>query len=437
MRVLVYCYGSRGDVEPFVALSHGLRRAGHDVVLAGPRRFAEMAEARDVMFRPLNDDSLALMERPDVQRMFLNDDARDPAARQLAREIMADNLRSYPRVLADMAAAADDGADVVLHTQASGEASHQIAEMLGVPAVLATLYPNYAKSWHYPSPLLAGPRLFAKPLNRLSHVVAWRWPPVRSIREMAGAWRERTLRLPPRRHQFNFRHRPDGGPTPIMHCFSRYVLPPAPDWGTSVFTTGFWHLPIGSTRLAPSVADFLAAGEKPVFVGFGSMIGEDPRAAGVTVQEAVRARGLRAIVVRGWGGIDVPDPREDILVVDDVPYDLVLPHVAAAVHAGGAGTMNSALRAGLPQVPFPFHGEQVFWASVAHRLGIAVEPVRQRELTVAKLVRGIEAVLTDKVMAARADHLAAAVATEDWMTAVERALDAVARASTLLSRPRG
>jgi len=437
MRVLVYCYGSRGDVEPFAALSWGLRQAGHDVALAGPRRFAGMVEELGVEFRPLNDDSLGLLERPDVQQMFLNDDARDPAARQLARQIMADNMRSYPEVLADVVAAAASGADVVVHSQALGEATHQVAEMLAAPAVLGTVYPHYAVSWHYPSPLLAGPRRFARPFNRLSHTVARRWPPISPIREMASAWRRRTLRLPDRRGQLNFRYRPDGGPTPVMHCFSRHVVPPAPDWADSVFTTGFWHVPTADSRLPHEIAEFLAAGDRPVFIGFGSMIGDDPRAAGQVVAEAVRACGVRAVVVRGWGGIELPSRYVDILVVDDVPYDLLLPRVSTAVHAGGAGTMNSAIRAGVPQVTFPFHGEQVFWASVAHGLGIATAPIRQRELTAANLAQGIETALADASLMASAARLSAAVATDEWEVDVTRALEAVSRAAGLRVRSRG
>jgi sterol 3beta-glucosyltransferase len=423
VKALVYCYGSRGDVEPYLALAHALDRAGHTAVLVAPRLYRPFAEAYGVAFAPLDDWAVRIWERPDVRQLRWTSDRRSPETERRRESLREEAKQNYPTVLDDMWTAAADGADLIVHSQASREQIAQIAERLGIPNVLGVLYPNFVVSREYPA------------FGRLSDVFSdkedLRGTDPRSyisqdLIETIAEWRRTTLQLPPREDFLDFRHRADGSPTPVLHCFSPHVIKPASDWEDWVHTPGFWHLPPAPGWQPPAeLTEFLEAGPKPLFVGFGSTMSPDPRATAEIVLEGVRRSGHRALVVEGWGGIEVTGGAEDVLSVRDVPYAWLLPRVCAAVHAGGPGTYNAALRAGIPQVICPFETNQRMWGDHLHRLGVAPAPTMQRDLTADGLAADIREAVSDPATAAAIARLRAALATEDWSTDAVTALEKI------------
>ncbi|MEV4439896.1 glycosyltransferase [Streptomyces sp. NPDC049577] len=412
MKALVYAYGNRGDVQPYVALAHALNRAGHEAVLAAPRLFAPLAAAYGVAFAPLDDAAVRIRSRADIRRLQVNSDrptAEHDRERAAIRERM---LPLYTAVLDDLwAAAAACRPDVVVHSHAFREAIPQIAEKLGVPHVLGALYPNFVVSRDYPAfGDLSGVFSDREDLSRTD--VRTVLPP--GAVEAVAHWREHTLGLPPREDALDFRHRADGSPTPVLHCFSPHVIPPGSDWPEWVGTHGFWHLPPAPGWQPPEeLTRFLAAGDKPVFVGFGSAVGTDPEQTARITLEAIRLSGYRAIVVAGWGALDIDSPPDDVLALDDVPYGWLLPRVRVAVNSGSLGAHNCALTAGVPQVICPFEVNQLMWGGHLHRLGVAPPPVKQRELTAEALAGAIRTAATDPAMAATAARLGAELARED------------------------
>jgi sterol 3beta-glucosyltransferase len=419
MRVVVYAYGTRGDVQPYLALADGLARAGHEAVLAAPGRFEEFAESHGIEFSPWDDESLGLLDRPDVKEMLLNSQSPEELAKTQAY-LRAESFRLYPRLLEGIWRAAESGADLLAHPYVGATAVNQVAEKLGVPNVLAVLYPSYVTSWYYPSPDLAS-RELSNFGNRMGHVRYNRRKPVPEVVEAIGRWRAESLGLAPRAGWLDTRHRA------VLHGFSRHLVPIAPDWPDSVHTTGFWQLPTASDWTAPEeLTEFLAAGPKPVFVGFGSMSSNDPEAAGEKVVAAVRKAGVRAIVVTGWGGIKIAEPPPDVLVLEDMPYDKLFPLVSAAVHAGGAGTLNAALEAGVPQIPCPFHDEQHTWARRTAKIGVATEPMWQKDLTVDGLAAAIHTALTDPEITASVELVRDLVRDEHGTANAVAALERIA-----------
>ena len=413
MRILVYAYGSQGDVQPYLALAHAATEAGHHVRLVAPRRFADHAAEYDIDFYPWNDESLDMLTDPRFQNLAKAERGSRAQMREAGRRILDECFRLYPILLREAAEAAAGGADLIVHTQASAEAVHQIGEKLGVPTVMALMYPNYVTSWHYPSSMFAtvtgAPRLF----NRLSHAVAARIKLPRQIRGSADQWRTDVLQLPPRPDALNYRRQSDGSPTTFLHGFSRYALPDAPDWPPWVHRTGFWHLPASDSWTPPAqLVDFLAAGPA-VAVGFGSLAGGDPHGTGRQVLRALRKVKVRAVVATGWGGVEIAEASDDVLIVDQVPHDWLFPRVAVAVHAGGGGTCHAALRAGVPQVAAPFHGEQRMWSQQMHRIGVATRPLPQRELTADNLAAMLQHAVNDPVMRETAGRLGRLVREED------------------------
>ncbi|MEU5582579.1 glycosyltransferase [Streptomyces huasconensis] len=423
MKALVYCHGSRGDVQPYLALAHALNQAGHSATLVAPRLFAPFAAAYDVDFAGLDDWSITLWRRPEVRRLRWTSDRRTPETERRRAALKQEAMDRYPIILKDMWEAAADGADIIVHSQASREQIAQIAEKLGVPNVFAVLYPNFVVSRRYPA------------FGRLSDVFSdqvdesgadpYSYIPPQLITTIEQ-WRSQTLGLPPREGFLDFRRRADGSPTPVLHIFSPHVIPPADDWPDTVHTAGFWHLPPAPGWRPPDdLVRFLEAGEKPVFVGFGSTLSPDPQATARVVLEGVRASGQRAVVVEGWGGIQVTDYGDDILTVEDVPYAWLLPRVRAVVHAGGPGSYNDALRAGIPQVICAFETNQRMWGEHLHRLGVAPPPVMQRELTPEGLAADIRHAVTDPGIAAAAARFGTLLGAEDGLGAAVRVLEKV------------
>ncbi|MFB6809235.1 glycosyltransferase [Streptomyces sp. NPDC056387] len=425
MKALIYaCHGFRGDVQPYLALAHALGRAGHSAVLVGPRRFAGLAEEHGVRFVSLRDDLLSLYARADVQETLLHSDAPRREDQELRMALHQEVMPGFfPDLLAQIwAAARDEEPDIIVYSHVWRQAVHQIAERLGVPHVLAALYPHFVPSRHYP----AGDGLSAHPSNLADHEAAIRNPLDPLTTRMLSTWREETLSLPPREDWLDYRCSADGTPTPVLHGFSPHELQPSPDWPTWVHTTGFWALPAHENWQPSSrLLAFLAGGKPPIAVGFGSMTRPDTENVGRMVQAAVHDTANRAVIVTGWGGIKITEPSEDILVVDEVPYDWLFPRVRAAVHAGGIGTHNAALVAGIPQVAVPFHAEQLMWSEHLHALGVAPRPIKQRELTAANLAEAVRQATTDAGIAQNAARLAEMMRPEDGCAEAVRLLEEI------------
>ncbi|MEU7524407.1 glycosyltransferase [Saccharothrix sp. NPDC042600] len=407
MKALLVTHGTRGDVQPMLALAVALREAGHDAVLAAPASFAASAEHAGVAFAALDEGPNRLLEDPVVRRAvdggYRGVRGKVTALRTARRikPLMADVLRDLGPV------ARDSKADVVVHTP-SVPAQH-VAEMLGVPAVLATFQPGWVPTSAFPCPMVPLPRL-PRSLNRATYLTVS--ATLRSFAGIVDDWRARNLGLPRRKGGHDLLHDAEGRSRVVLQAFSPAVAPVAPDWPESVRTTGFWYLPSGKWSPPARLAEFLDAGAPPVYVGFGSMAGRDAERTGRVVVEAVRAAGVRAVLATGWGGIDAT-ASADVLVIDHAPHDRLFPRMAAVVHHGGAGTTAAALAAGVPQVVCPFVADQPYWAQRAHTLGVAPPPVRQQRLDADTLATAITAALG---MSARATEVGAAVRAENGVT---------------------
>lgn len=432
MKVIVYAYGSRGDVQPYLALATALNAAGHHAVLSAPRMYESFVTGHGVEFAPRNDEYLRLLDDPEVRDVQQRANGRKGNPKELQDKIDAVRARKnelvtrvYPIMLDDLAAAAGSDADLIVHQYSGIDQAHHVAEKLGIPSVLAVQHPNFVPSRHYPSVAVKPGAKLPGFLNRLSHV------PTRDAVDKKGKlfvddWRTNRLGLPARKGQHNRLRRADGAVVPFLHAFSRHFVAPAPDWPSTVHTTGFWFLRDESAWTPPAALEaFLSAGDRPVVIGFGSLVGPDPAATGALVTQAVRSAGVRAVVVTGWGGIEITDPGDDLLVIEQAPYDWLFPRVAASVHAGGIGTISAALSAGLPQVACPFHDEQLMWSQLAHRHGAAPAPLRQRDLTVENLTAAIRQVRDTPGYRDAASALGARIRSESGAREAVRVLDGI------------
>ncbi|WP_434600672.1 glycosyltransferase [Streptomyces sp. A5-4] len=424
MRVLVYSYGSRGDVQPYVALAHALNTQGHTAVLSAPARFGALASDYGIEFRARDDGLLRLYtEDPDVRKLIAGElsGGERKKDRLNAVEKLRQGFREYlPRLLEDTWLAAEDGADLVVHPYDDFELGHHVAEKLGVPSVLATFYPNFVPSRHYPSAAIKLGTELPQWLNRLSYLLLGR-------RQTESAevdrWRQERLGLPLRQGRHDRLRRPDGGRVPVLHGFSKHLVAPAPDWPAHVHTTGFWHLPHRSDWSPPEhLSTFLASGAPPVLVGFGSIAGADPTETGRIVTRAAVIAGVRVVVASGWGSIQVDEASENVCVTGEVPYDWIFPRVAAAVLSGGTGSVHAALAAGTPQVNCTLQTEQFMWGTRAQQAGGGLAPVARDSLTPETLAALFARLTKDTKLARRTARLSESVRAEGGAEAAVRLL---------------
>lgn len=404
--ITITAMGSRGDVQPYVALGAALRLRGHPVRLVAPALFADLAAAAGLAFR-------ALPAEADPQRIM-----RHPALQAAARRggqlhVLLTILRVVrPTLDALFAALGDACADAEALVACSIPfGALDSAERLGVPAVWASLHalrPTRAFPNVFLAPAWLGPN---HPLNPLSHRLmrAAFWLPMRGA---LNRWR-RAVGLPPHGRQSYFtwveRQR-----TRTLYGFSTAVLPPPADYPPHHSVTGYWFLdPPSDWAPPPDLVRFLEAGPPPLAIGFGSMDDQRPAAATRLILEALRSSGRRAVLIAGWAGLGAADLPPEVLRITDIPHSWLFPRAAAVVHHGGAGTTAAGLRAGVPSVITPFAADQLFWARRVAQLGAGVAAPRLSALSASALAAAVDRAIGDPRIRSGAAALGARLRAED------------------------
>ncbi|WIB25149.1 glycosyltransferase [Curtobacterium sp. MCSS17_015] len=381
MRMMLLTAGTRGDVEPFAALARHAASRGHDVRLALP----DDADA------PEEVDTVAL--GLDVQRV-LSPAGRTPWA--LAHHVRAEVRPAMRRMLA--AAVRETVAfdpDVVVHHPLVLSAP-MVADSLGVPRVLVEFAPVATPSEHFPA---AGGPTATRDLgshNRSTYAV-----PRTAARLFDADVARAAAELPDGRRPA--RRSPSRA---TLMAVSPALLPRPDDWPERVHQTGAWYEEAPTASPDPVVGDFLRTGPF-IVASFGSMTTGDASARGHAIVTAARSRGLRVLLVTGWGGLVLPAECHgpDVLAVRSVPFDAVLPGATLAVHHGGAGTSHAVARAGVPAVVVPVTADQPFWAAQLHRQGVAAAPIPLRRLSARALVPAMQEALSRRERAAEVGGL--------------------------------
>jgi sterol 3beta-glucosyltransferase len=414
MRALLLTVGSQGDVQPFVALASRLRAAGHEPVLAAPAVYQGLAgsaapsgDGATLPFVPLDLDMAAVGQAV----------AGKHGIRHVLAFAKAMGERASAILPAVTAAAVAQRPDVVVHHPVLPIGQH-VAEMLGVPAVVAPPLPALVPTGEFLSPawpfahrLAAAPKAVNRASYRAARYLTGAW-----CRRDIDTWRRGSLRLPGRPG----RHDPLAGQDDVttLHSFSEHVVPRPADWPATAHITGYWFLGGflgGGAGWTPPrrLAEFLDDGEPPVYLGFGSMPHDDPALLAGIVDTAAQRTGARFVVYSLSPELRRRITRKNTLVVRQVPHDWLFPRTAAVVHHGGAGTTGGAVAAGRPQVIWPFGIDQHFWADRMVKLGVAVPAAPVRAMTAAKLARAVDQAMNDQLIGDRAVELARRVQAED------------------------
>ncbi|MCZ4608561.1 glycosyltransferase [Streptomyces sp. Lzd4kr] len=398
MRILIAAAGSRGDVAPYTGLGAGLREAGHDVALATTDAFAPVVREAGLEFRSLS-------TRP-----------QGHGSVQGRRELMCAAAEFVTELGQSFADAVDEHTDLLLLSTTTVPLGLHVAEALDIPALSAYLQPT-APTGDFP-PTVMGTRSFGRLGNRVAGRFALRMAD-RVYTDAVTALRRR-LDLSPLTPT-EMRRRQEQAVRPVLHGFSTALVPRPSDWREGLDVVGNWWPYLAPDRRLPAdVEEFLAAGARPVFVGFGSMAaGHRERLSEIAV-EALRRAGLRGIVQAGSAGLAVD--ADDVLTIGDLPHALLFPRVAAVVHHAGAGTTAAALRAGAPSVAVPVTADQPFWAARLASIGAGTNPIPFASLTAARLADALGRVVRQQAYARAASVAARHMATEDGVGAVLKAL---------------
>ncbi|MBX3229401.1 MAG: glycosyltransferase family 1 protein [Labilithrix sp.] len=382
MKIAIVTCGTRGDVQPYVALARALMDRGHRVTLSTHAEYGAFIRAHGVEpGPPLRDNFRALLES-DLGRRWLESAGSPREYARHGRELLVPLQARW----CEDADAAVEGADAVLFYVLAPGALHA-ADRRGLPAVVLAPWPMVPSREIAPVGAVWLDRFPGFVKRAAGHeVLSLAFGP---FNEVHNDYRRRVGVAPFRER--NVVSAVLARRIPGVHLFSESVLARPADWPAPYEIAGFPFLPPAPFTPPDALADFLAAGPPPVYVGFGSMTGFAPEELSVIVTKAARLAGVRVVLARGWAGLTSSDER--VHVVDETPHDWLFPRVAAVVHHGGVGTFHEALRAGRPNVIMTFFGDQPFWALLNRKLGTGPRALARSRVTAERLAAAIRAAL--------------------------------------------
>ncbi len=404
MQITLIAAGSRGDVQPYVALGTGLHQAGHSVRVLASSDFRELVTATGLQFTDMGGSTAevarsmdSMLERGNFLEILSS---------------MGDSARRMVRQAAVSGMEACRGSDVIVAGLGGFFIGNTLSEKLGVRFVPAFVYP-FTPTREFAS-VLAPPIPVQLPgwANRISHLMAQQmmW---QTFRVADAKARREILHIPPAPFFGPFGSLERAGQT-VLYGYSRHVIPIPADWNTSKQVTGFWPLePPQGWEPPDNLADFLQSGPPPVYIGFGSMTHRKPEEVTEMVLLALARTGQRGVLAAGWGGMGGGVLPKSVFPIGSIPHGWLFPRMAAVVHHGGAGTTAAGLRAGVPAVITPFFGDQPFWGERIRALGVGPDPIPRSRLTADNLAQAINKAVTDGEMRERAARLGEQIRAED------------------------
>jgi UDP:flavonoid glycosyltransferase YjiC (YdhE family) len=420
MRIAVNTFGTRGDIQPYIALSLGLRQAGHAVRVVTHQIFEPFVKEYGLDFYPLHVDP-----RQVLINQALSEVGNNPI--RITRW-MEENLKTVLRDVFEATLIANRDAELMLNSGLSLAGWH-VAEKLNMPALATYLWP-VTPSRHLPATTGKIPPAwlpFRGVVNywstKLSNQLFFNL-----MLPLVNQCRKEILDLRPMKAKEYWPLDSAQGSTSLIYGYSPAVVPKPPDWGDNQQIAGYWFLDAQEGyRPETALLDYLEGGPPPVYLGFGSMVDHEQEAINQLVIDALRETGQRGILLGGWSELGSGDLPDFIFRVDAVPHDWLFPRMAAVVHHGGAGTTAAALRAGVPSVVVPWFGDQFFWGWRVQELGVGPKPIPRKKLTAAKLAGAIQQAVSDEVIKRKAAQLGQRILAEDGVGTAVRLIETFAR----------
>ncbi|KAL4980410.1 sterol 3-beta-glucosyltransferase [Aspergillus desertorum] len=428
LRITCLTIGSRGDVQPYIALCKGLLAEGHKPKIATHAEFESWVRKHGIDFATVDGDPAELMRLCVENGMFTYSFLKEATAK--FRGWIDDLLSSAWRACQD--------SDLLIESPSAMAGIH-IAEALRIP-----YFRGFTMPW---SRTRAYPHAFAVPESRLGGAynyityvmfenVFWR-----AIAGQVNRWRMKELGL-----KATNLDKMQPNKVPFLYNFSPSVVPPPLDFPDWVRITGYWFLNESSDWMPPrELAEFIQRarqdGKKIVYIGFGSIVVSDPSALTRTVVDSVQKADVRCILSKGWSArlgdpastkVEIPLPPE-IYQIQSAPHDWLFSQIDAAAHHGGAGTTGASLRAGVPTIIKPFFGDQFFFGNRVEDLGVGV---CMKKLNVSVFSRALWTATHDERMIMRAKQLGERIRSEDGVATAIQAIYRDLEYATTLTRQR-
>ena len=413
MKITIIAIGSRGDVQPLLALGLGLKSKGHDVAIATHALFEDVVHSNGLGFFLIKADPKKTLESRDGQEALKNGSNPIRSWIDFSRMVRPSFIQTGLDCLN-----ACEGSDLIVYSPFSTFFALHVAEKLNIPGVAAYLAPAHPTT-QIPSFLSPTQVNLGRTLNLLS----WKihelmiWFPYRA---MINELRMKHLGLPPLgMTTFQSRRREE---SLVLYGISPSVFPKPPDWAEKIKVTGYWFLEKEAGWDPPAeLLEFLSWGKPPVYVGFGSMTLHDPQSVTAMVLKALKHSNQRGVLLNGWGRLGGTDLPDSVIKIDSAPHGWLFPRMAAVVHHGGAGTTASVLRAGKPSVIVPFFVDQPFWGRRVFELGAGTKPIPFKKLTVEGLASSINIAVNSADIQSRVTELSEKIQDENGVAyAVEQ-----------------
>lgn len=413
LQIVMLIVGTRGDVQPFVAIGKRLQEYGHRVRLATHSNFKEFVKASGLEFFPLGGDPKVLAGYMVKNKGFLPSEPSEiPIQRSQIKEIVFSLLPACTSP--DLDTNVPFNVDAIIANPPAYGHTH-VAEALKVPLHIFFTMP-WTPTSEFSHPLS---RVRQPVANRLSYQIvdALIWM---GMRDIINEFRKKRLKLRPITYLSGSYSSPHD--LPYGYIWSPHLVPKPKDWGPHIDVVGFCFLDLASTYVPPdSLVEWLQNGKKPIYIGFGSLPVQDPDGMTEIIVKALEITQQRGIINKGWGGLgNLAKSKDFVYLLDNCPHDWLFLQCAAVVHHGGAGTTAAGLKAACPTTVVPFFGDQPFWGKQVHARGVGPPPIPVEDFSLKKLVSAIQFMLKPAVKVA-ATELAKAMADEDG---VKGAVDA-------------
>lgn len=399
--ITILCSGSRGDFQPYIALAQQLKKLGKDVRITGSKSFEGFILSYGIDVYPIEAD----IETLNVDPKLL--EAAGSADNPLKMLLTFNKMKEYGIYMVNDYYSACEGSELIIYHPGC-TIGYFAAQKFGIPSVLASPFPMH-KTKEYLSVVMYGktkPNVLSKKISyTLIQGMLW----MASKSSVKGFWKKRFGTLP---DNFGcpFERHTDKKHPALVSC-SNFVFKRPDDWNENIHQSGYWFVeePCEYT-LTDELADFLNSGEKPIYIGFGSMTSlEKHESLAEIASEAIIKSGKRGIICGMGKPANLP---KSIIAIDSIPHSWLFERVSAVCHHGGAGTTAAGLKAGVPSIIIPFSNDQFAWAHRAYDLGLGAKPIPKKDLSSDKLADAIKFSLTDKIVA-NAKTLDKKIATEN------------------------
>ncbi|XP_014559220.1 glycosyltransferase family 1 protein [Bipolaris victoriae FI3] len=428
LNIAIHICGSRGDVQPFIPIAKLLQAPPyyHRVRICTHPAFKDFVESNGLEFFSIGGDPEALMaymvKNPGLLPGMESIRAGEVSKRRKEMAMILEGTwRSCieagdglgPKVTAVDVEQTESLfiADVIIANPPSMGHIH-CAERLGIPLHIVFTMPwSPTKAFHHPLAAMEYGEADESSANYVSFAImelmTWQ-----GLGDLINRFRTRTLKLdiisPLWGFQLLRRLK-----VPHSYLWSQALIPKPSDWPEHLNVTGFSFLKAGSSYSPPDdLTAFLEKGPTPVYIGFGSIVVDDPLHLTNLIFEAIKLAGVRAIISKGWGGIGADKAPENVYMIGNCPHDWLFQHVSCVVHHGGAGTTAAGIALGKPTVIVPFFGDQPFWGKMVAKAGAGPKPIPYRQLTPEGLAESIKFALRPEVDIA-VKKMAACIAEED------------------------